>query len=328
VPDRGASNSLRDTSLVVLCFNRLDEVALNVPPRIADVLDHGLELVVVDNASTDGTVEYLTNLRLEQPHFTLILNPTNAGVGRGRNTGWAETTREFVVTVDEDTRIASTELIALVDHLASTPAAGIITPVMFHPSDGRLMVPVLAPPGHVTTFLGGCYATRRALIETVGSHDPLCDFGGEELDLSIRARNAGWSVMQHPSLRVAHNGLAHSGVENRWRRARWTQNHARVMWRWFPYRSAFVWSFLNVLGQLRSAVRRKDFRALPMLVRAWSIGAAQGVRIHQPVRHEVVEFYRRRLGLRAVLVARRTSVGLESPGVQRTPWREAERLDD
>jgi glycosyltransferase involved in cell wall biosynthesis len=98
---------LVDVSVVILCHDRLDEVLLNVSPRIADVEQHGLELVVVDNASSDSTREHLECLAAERPVFTLVLNERNLGVGAGRNSGWERTTRPLVVTLDEDTRIAT-----------------------------------------------------------------------------------------------------------------------------------------------------------------------------------------------------------------------------
>jgi GT2 family glycosyltransferase len=299
---------LYDVSVVILCHDRLDEVLLNVPPRIDDVERYGLELVVVDNASVDGTREYLERLLKDRGGFTLVVNGRNLGVGAGRNTGWERATRSFVVTLDEDTRITTEQLTSLVDELRSRQDAGIVTPVVVHPEDGRLQTPVLEIPRRVTNFHGACYAIRHAAIESVGTHDPDCDFGGEELDLSIRVRAAGWDVIQHPHLRVAHNSRRRSAPVDLWRRERWTRNHARVMWRWFPYPQAFVWSGINAGGQLLASIRRRSTKELPRIVGAWIGGAIEGIRTHQPVANETVRFYRERLGLGALVRCRRGGV--------------------
>jgi GT2 family glycosyltransferase len=296
---------LEDVSVVILCHDRLDEVLLNVPPRIDDVEQHGLELIVVDNASTDGTREQLERLFEDRGGFTLVLNEWNLGVGAGRNSGWQRSTRAFVVTLDEDTRITTEQLASLVDELRSRPDAGIVTPVVVHPEDGRLQTPVLDAPRRVTNFHGACYAIRREVLETVGLHDPDCDFGGEELDLSIRVRAAGWDVIQHPELRVAHNSRRRSSPVDLWRRERWTRNHARVMWRSFPYPQALAWSVINAGGQVRASIRRRRLGELPRLTGAWIGGAIEGVRAHQPVPREIVDFYRGRLGVSALLRSRR-----------------------
>lgn len=291
--------TLSDVSVVILCHDRLDEVLLNVPPRLDDVERHGLELVVVDNMSTDGSRDYLEQLHAQRQAFTLVLNDRNLGVGAGRNSGWERTTRSIVVTLDEDTRITTGQLQSLVDELRSHPNAGIVTPVMIHPEDGRLQTPVLDGPRRVTNFHGSCYSVRREIIEMVGMHDPLCDFGGEELDLSIRVRAAGWDVVQHPELRVAHNSRRRSAPVDLWRRERWTQNHARVMWRWFPYSQAFLWSALNLGGQLRASIRARRGAEIPRLFSAWARGAREGIRNHRQAPRETVVFYRDRLGISA-----------------------------
>lgn len=296
---------LDDVSVVILCHNRLDEVQMNIPPRIADVEQHGLELVVVDNASADGTREHLERLVAKHPTFTLVINERNLGVGAGRNSGWERTTRPFVVTLDEDTRITTGQLVELTDELRARPDMGIMTPVLVHPENGRLQTPVLDTPRRATNFHGACYATRREVIDAVGMHDPDCDFGGEELDLSIRVRAAGWDVIQHPHLRVAHNSRRRDAPVDLWRRERWTRNHARVMWRWFPYPQALVWSGINLSGQLRASLRRRAVRESLRIIRAWCAGAFEGIRAHRPVTRTTVAFYGERLGLMAQFRTRR-----------------------
>jgi GT2 family glycosyltransferase len=292
------SPSLRDVSVVIVCFNRVDEVTLNISPRLGDVCEYGLELIVVDNFSVDGSREYLEDLHRDHPVFSLVLNSENLGVGGGRNSGWDRATREIVITLDEDTRITTEQLCCLADALRSAPGAGIVTPIMYDAITNRLLVRVLKPPRRVTNFLGACYAIRREVIELVGNHDPRCNFGGEELDLSIRVRNAGWDVLQVTDLRVAHNGRQREagGVVPLSRRAPWTQNHARVVWKWFPYYRAFPWSALMLAAQLRAALRRKAFAECPTLVKSWFVGVLEGISMHTVVQPYVTHFYARRLG--------------------------------
>jgi GT2 family glycosyltransferase len=295
---RRTTGMLDNVSVIVLCCNRQDEVALNIPPRLRDVQERGLELIVVDNFSTDGSREFLEKLYYDYPKFDLVLNPSNLGVGGGRNSGWDRATRKYVVTLDEDTRITSEQLCQLVDALRNTPKAGIVTPIMYHTVTERLLVKVLQPPYRATNFLGACYAIRREVIETVGNHDPGCNFGGEELDLSIRARNAGWDVFQVPDIWVGHNGRPRpGGIIPLMRRAPWTQNHARVVWRWFPYHRALPWSILMLGEQLRAAWRQKTFSEWPILMRSWLAGVTEGIKMHEPVHPSVTQFYARRLGL-------------------------------
>lgn len=292
---------LADVSVVVLCHDRVDEVRRTIPPRLDDVRQHGLELVVVDNASTDGTREWLAGIHDRERSFALVLSERNVGVGAGRNLGWERTSGRVVITLDEDVHVATAQLAAIAAHLRDDGRAGIVHPIPFHPTTGRPQIAAIPPPYQATNFHGCCYAVRREVIEEVGLHDPLCDFGGEELDLSIRARAAGWEVLQIPDLQVAHNSVTRPGPIATWRRERWTQNHARVLWRAFPVGRALPWSLLMLLAELRAASRRGAPRDVGMLCVAWARGLREGRGARRRVPPDVIRFYASRLGLRATL---------------------------
>lgn len=293
----GGPRQFGDVSVVILCHDRIEEVRRAVLERLDDVRSHGLELVVVDNASQDGTPEWLQATQAEHGGFELVLNEQNLGVGAGRNSGWERTTRAFVVTLDEDVRISTTELATLVDAIRGEPAAGIVHPIPVQPATGRAQIDVLPAPHRATNFHGCAYVVRREVIDRVGMHDPQCDFGGEELDLSIRVRAAGWEVLQLPELRVEHNSVRRTAPIARWRRLRWTQNHARVVWRWLPPRVALPASLIMLAGELRATVRAPGMRAPGPVLASWVRGVHQGVRTRQHVPRDVAAFYGNRLGL-------------------------------
>jgi GT2 family glycosyltransferase len=300
--------ALADVSVVILCHGRIDEVRRAVTDRLIDVHARGLELVVVDNASQDGTPDWLSDLHVADPDFTLVLNPRNLGVGAGRNSGWARTTRDVIVTLDEDVRVSSAALLDMVAALRAFPQAGIVHPIPIQPDTGRPQIAVLPPPNRATNFHGCAYAIRREVVDAVGMHDPDCDFGGEELDLSIRVRAAGWEILQLPQLRVEHNSLRREAPIARWRRLRWTENHARVVWRWLPLRVAVPASLLMLAGEVRASLRSPTTRDPRPVLTSWFRGVRQGVSTRQRVPRHVARFYGARLGLRS-LIGRRNRPG-------------------
>lgn len=295
------AGALTGISVVVVCHNRLDEVVRNVPQRISDVRMHGLELVVVDNASDDGTREWLIERLMEDPCFELVLNDQNLGVGEGRNSGWVRTTGRIIITHDEDAEVRTDLLLDLVAALDASKSAGIVHPIPVNEDTGSPQIPIQPPPHLATTFHGSCYAIRRSVVAAVGMHDPDCDFGGEELDLSIRTRAAGWEVLQVPPVRFVHRAVRRPGATGRWRRERWIRNHARVVWRWFPARNALPWSIIMLLAEMRGAANRRQFASMPGLVRSWLGGVMSGLALRDPVPAAVVHFYSRRLGLAATV---------------------------
>ena len=86
------------------------------------------ELIVVDNASTDGTVEELrADRRSKLPHMRVILNDHNAGFGPANNQGLAAATGDILVLLNNDTIVPRGWLTRLARHLED-PRVGLIGP--------------------------------------------------------------------------------------------------------------------------------------------------------------------------------------------------------
>jgi GT2 family glycosyltransferase len=292
---------LSDVSVVVLCHNRYDRVVETVSKWISEVHADGPELIVVDNASSDGTREWLEAAHRLDPCFHLVVNTTNLGVAGGRNSGWSRSTRAYILTVDEDVKPSPEQIAALVHTMRSRNDLGIVHPIVIHSETRQPLVPLVGFPHQATNFQGACYLVRRDVLEAVGHHDPLCDFGGEELDLSIRVRAAGFDVLQIPTIEVEHPPLLRPRPVTQRRRSRWTQNHVRVLWRHFPARRALHWSLIMLASEARAAVRRREIGDLVHLLWAWVSGVREGRSGHARVPDDVTAFYAGRLGLMATV---------------------------
>jgi GT2 family glycosyltransferase len=298
------SPMLSDVSVVVLCHNRYDRVVETVSKWISEVHAHGPELIVVDNASSDGTREWLEAAHRLDPCFHLVVNTTNLGVAGGRNSGWSRATRAYILTVDEDVKPSPEQIAALVHTMQPRNDLGIVHPIVIHSVTRQPLVPIVGFPHRATNFQGACYLVRRAVLETVGHHDPLCDFGGEELDLSIRVRAAGFDVLQVPTIEVEHPPILRPRPVTQRRRVRWTQNHVRALWRHFPTRHALHWSLVMLASEARAAVRRGEAGDLVHLLSAWVCGVREGKSCYARVPDDVTAFYAGRLGL--IATVRRT----------------------
>jgi GT2 family glycosyltransferase/glycosyltransferase involved in cell wall biosynthesis len=116
-------------SVVVLCYNNLQftKSCLESIERASSNVD--LQLVLVDNASTDGTPEFLTRYAADRPHVTLVLNDENIGFAAGNNAGLAASTGDYLVMLNNDTVVTDGWLLGLVRHLRDEPALGLIGPV-------------------------------------------------------------------------------------------------------------------------------------------------------------------------------------------------------
>jgi N-acetylglucosaminyl-diphospho-decaprenol L-rhamnosyltransferase len=188
-----------------------------------------VETVVVDNNSTDGSVEMV---RKEFPDVELI-KAENRGYGAGANRAFAATTAPYVLLLNTDTVLQPGALQALADHLDAHPEAGIVGPRLLN-SDGSLQ-PSCAPfpyplsklvrwfpnarhrylpswshdaPRRVPYVLGAALALRRSAVEEVGGFDERFFMYFEETDLAMRLDRRGWETHFTPATEVVHEGGA------------------------------------------------------------------------------------------------------------------------
>jgi hypothetical protein len=203
------------------------------------VADAPAEVVVVDNGSTDGSVEMV---RDEFPSIRLVLDPTNPGYGGAANRGVAACDAPLVLLLNSDTVLPRGTFAALRDYADRHPRAGCVGPRLLNP-DGSLQPSCHAFPS--TTFLaleytslrhvarrvpalrdryfidwahdsaravpwvsGAALLLRRTALDAVGGFDPSFHMYYEEVDLAYRMARAGWETHFAPVADITHLGGA------------------------------------------------------------------------------------------------------------------------
>ena len=87
------------------------------------------ELIVVDNASQDGTVAYLSEYAATRPWVRVVANKENLGFSRGNNVGLREANGEYLVMLNNDTYVTQGWLVDLIRHLRKNANLGLVGPV-------------------------------------------------------------------------------------------------------------------------------------------------------------------------------------------------------
>ncbi|WP_170314763.1 glycosyltransferase family 2 protein [Aquibium carbonis] len=278
-------------TIVVLSYNRRDALESNLAGLLRMVDENGCELVIVDNASTDGSVEMIRAAATGRTGVTALLNDRNLGVAGGRNAGWRAAGRDFILTIDDDTFVTTEAVGEMLSIMHRRPDMGIITPIILDARTKNKLYDYGEVEFRIGNFQGGCHMLRRSLLETVGYNDEACTFGGEELDLSIRVRAAGSDVVYTPRATVLHDGRVRYGKEGSDRRARWLYNFVRVHHKHFPLAAALPLSLRYLLSHLVAGLRANGLRAVPVLLGSGWRGLRDGRRQHVPVPPQVVRFY-------------------------------------
>jgi N-acetylglucosaminyl-diphospho-decaprenol L-rhamnosyltransferase len=200
-----------------------------------------LQVIMVDNASRDGSVDIL---RTKYPNVKLIENPTNVGFGRANNQALPWIRGRYVLLLNTDAFMAPDTLKTTVDFMNAHPRCGVLGVKLvgrdgaMQPSCRYFPTPwnvFLARTGLKRFFPGtrlvddmswdhasvrecdwvpGCYyLMRREVIERVGLFDPRYFLYYEEVDHCRRVRQAGWSVNYYPFTQVVHIGGESAATE-------------------------------------------------------------------------------------------------------------------
>ena len=214
----------------------LDTIQAEVPNQV----------IVVDNASSDGSVEMV---RARYPSVTLHVNKKNIGYGAAANQALASCTDKYVLLLNSDTLLQPGALQALSGYLDQHARAAIVGPRLVKP-DGTLQASSYPFPTPLDTFLenstfaihlgrfirchvpvvrgfylrtwphtdarvvpwlkGAALAIRREAFEAVGGFDESFFMYFEDADLCYRLMAAGWEIYFAPVTTVVHVGGASS----------------------------------------------------------------------------------------------------------------------
>ncbi len=173
------------------------------------------ELIVVDNGSTDGTQRRAT-----------IKNKKNLGFAKANNQGYKKAKGEYVLLLNNDTKVEKALLSKLVARIEKTPEIGIIQPKIKIMADPTLLDSVgsfLTRTGFLQHFgllakdsksydreisifsaKGACILIRREVIEKVGLFDPDYISYMEETDFCWRVWLAGYKILYYPKAEILH----------------------------------------------------------------------------------------------------------------------------
>ena len=223
---------MNQVSAVVVSYNS----AAYLPDCIRSLRAEGVdEVVVVDNASSDGSV---AAVRATDPAVVVVESGANLGFGSAANLGAAATAGGDLLILNPDTVVEPGTVKALAEALDRDPGLGVVGPRM-ETEDGRLYPSVRRFPdlgvaaGHAFVGLvwaanpftrryrmldwdhdrpasdvdwvgGACLLARRTAFDVVAGFDEAYFMYVEDVDLCWRLRQAGWRIGYEPGGRVIH----------------------------------------------------------------------------------------------------------------------------
>lgn len=234
-----------DLSVIVVSYNTrqlLDDCLASI--HSAEAPSGGMEVIVVDNASVDRSVEMVSE---KYPQTVLLASVENLGFSAANNRGTAVARGEYLLFLNSDTVVDPDALIKPLDYLKENPHVGALTVRLVYPNGerdpdnhrgfptpwnalshfsglGRLFPNSPRFNGYFLSYedfvqihsvpvIAGSYMMMpRALDRQLGGWDETYFFYGEDIDYCYRIRAAGYEIIYYPLVQVLHYKGASSGL--------------------------------------------------------------------------------------------------------------------
>ncbi len=225
-----------DVSVVIVSFNSRDDLRSCLRSILDQTDGVEYEVIVVDNASGDGSAEMV---EAEFPQVTLLRRADNAGFAAANNEGIRAARGDAILLLNPDAEFTGNVLPPLYHYLQANPGVGVIGPKLLD-DDGSLQLSCRRFPGFATALFnryslatrlfpknpfstrylmtdfdhesiaevdwvsGACMMLARQALDQIGPLDEGYFVYIEDVDLCQRAHRAGYKVVYFPEVAVVH----------------------------------------------------------------------------------------------------------------------------
>lgn len=310
----GASTRL---STVIVSYNTRDLTVACIKSLMANTTGDRDEVIVVDNASADGSPAAIESAF---PDVIVVRNDENVGFARAVNQGLQLASGDFVMLLNPDCEVGPEAADLLIDYLHLHPAVGVVAPLVAHPEGrldvlsagylpsapriaahffglsripfvgGRLHALNLRPgansdiPREVEWVSGACLVASRSLFADLGGLSQRWFMYAEDMDFCARVLDRGLKVVHLPTARVTHE----VGASSKTASMLWVDNlEDFYIQRFKPSRpTLFLWRLIFSLGlasrsaayRFRAITRRQDAAAWMTKARTFDAFLRRSVR--------------------------------------------------
>lgn len=225
-----------DVSIIIVNYNVKHFADQCLRSIFASQNEIRYEVLLVDNSSSDGSVEYLQS---RHPNVEYIVNDKNVGFGRANNIALKRAQGRYLLILNPDTILGEDSLSAMIEYMDAHPKAGAMGPKILtrdgsfdisskrgFPTPwvafcrlsglgrifprsklfGKYNLLYLDPDksAEVDSLAGSCMLVKQEVYEEVGGFDEDFFMYGEDIDWCYRIKAAGWQIHYAPVTRIVH----------------------------------------------------------------------------------------------------------------------------
>lgn len=264
-----------DLSVIIVSYNAKDYLL-----NCLKSLDQKFEIIVVDNASTDGSTE---EIKKSFPQVKIIKNKKNLGFAKANNQGIKQASGRYILLLNPDTKILDNAISKMINWMDNNPKAAVSTCQLLN-EDGSLQptggfFPTLPRLIAWQLFLddilplksyhpkkqfydkekeldwvtGAFFLFRKEIIDKVGLFDEKFFMYAEELEYCHRIKKAGFKVFFTPRASIIHYGFK-SGSKERALISEYESLKYFYQKHYPPYKAIFARIILKFGALIRSAI--------------------------------------------------------------------------
>ena len=270
-------------SIIIVSYNTCEDLLACLRSVYDSKPQVRYEMIVVDNASTDGSPNAV---RTDWPNLHLIELGQNAGYSQANNLAIRETLSEVILLLNSDTIVPPKAIDALVEELDRNQEIAVVGPRLTD-ADGRpelsagsmigplnevvqklkgfalgRELPVLSSWANRTVsqrhypdwVSGACLMIRRSAAEEAGLLDERFFLYGEDVDLCASVRRLGWKVLFVPCIEILHHRGRSGRTSPVHRDEAYRRSHLAFYAKPHPMWTPFLKLYLRVRGKLPPAV--------------------------------------------------------------------------
>jgi GT2 family glycosyltransferase len=245
----------------ILSWNRKDALRIALRSVEKQSIFRDVEVIVLDNASSDGTPAML---QLEYPWVTLVNRDTNSGVPEGRNILVRLANAPIVFWMDDDCELVEDNVLeSLVVEMESHPNYAVVFARILAGDHGDAHIhlpsdvqpkPFEFLPTFPASFSSGGTCVRKPQFFELGGYDGDFFYNAEEHAFAYRVFNASCFIRYFPAVTIIHRPYP---IGRSSRRATFfaTRNYLLGLWRYQSLRTAFFMSLFELPRRLAVAAR-------------------------------------------------------------------------
>ncbi|MSR88152.1 MAG: glycosyltransferase family 2 protein [Candidatus Margulisbacteria bacterium] len=202
---------LVDISVVIVNFNGAKFIEACLDSLFASELSYTYDVWMVDNASTDNSLEILSGYK---DCLNLIVNTENTGFSYANNQAIRACSGRYLFILNNDTVLEKNTIQLLMHEHERTPNLGVICPKLLN-ADGSLQCPG-SSFGHwrfkqnrvrfVPFIAGAAFLMRKSVMDEMGGMDENLFFYNDDIDMCRFLRHRGYPILYFPEAKVVHFG--------------------------------------------------------------------------------------------------------------------------